>query len=294
MKDGGEICAVFCTGEIERVFAEKLAIRGAAGFAARRTTRMEKGPAARAKKRTENGLAAGICIRNGEVFVKRIQNRGGALFAAHILKRRPSFDEGGFYGTVLVHKREPSFYKKMNSVQKIFMQFRATWNYSALSEQKRLICQKALAQSIIARLERYIRIAGKVPKLLPEQKEMTVFRDIASIFVNRGSRPDLAKKAERDLVKILSREFYENDPAGKIKNTTLYTQKNVQEELVTTRRAVMTLEEQVKQQKTLLTELTRKIETNVKPPEWDVGKMTSEVMKRMEREMHVERLRRGL
>lgn len=284
----------FQTGEIERVFAEKLTSRGAAGFAGHRKTCMEKGPAARAKKRTENGLAAGICIRNGEVFVKRIQNRGGALFAAHILKRRPSFDEGGFYGTVLVHKREPSFCKNMNSVQKIFMQFRATWNYSALSEQKRLICQKALAQSIAERLTRYVKPVKMWHGGLHVEKELTVFRDIASIFVNRGSRPDLAKKAERDLVKILSREFYENDPDGKIKNTTLYTQKNVQEELVTTRRTVVTLEEQMKQQKTLLTELTRKIETSMKPPEWDVGKMTSEVMKRMEREMHVERLRRGL
>lgn len=286
--------AVFCTGEIERVFAEKLAIRGAAGFAARRTTRMEKGPAARAKKRTEDGLASDIRIRRGELFIKRIQNRGGALFAAHILKRRPSFADGGFHGTVLVYKRGPSFCTNMNNVQKMFMQFRTTWNQSVLSEQKRMICQNALAKGIAERLTRYVKPVKVWHGRLPVEKELTVFRDIASIFVNRGSRPDLAKKAERDLVKILSREFYENDPAGKIKNTTLYTQKNVQEELVTTRRTVMTLEEQVKQQKTLLTELTRKIETNVKPPEWDVGKMTSEVMKRMEREMHVERLRRGL
>lgn len=284
----------FQTGEMERVFAEKLTRRGAAAFAGRRTKRMEKGPAARVKKRTEDGLAAGIRIRHGEAFVKRIQSKGGALFAAHILNRSPSLETGGFHGTVLVHKREPSFHTNLNSVQKIFMQFRTAWNQSFLSEQKRLIFRNALAQSIAERLTRYIKPVKVWHGQLPVEKELTVFRDIASIFVNRGSRPDLAKKAERDLVKILSREFYENAPAGRTKDTALYTQKNVQEELVTTRRTVMTLEEQVKQQKTLLTELTRKIETSVKLPEWDVGKMTSEVMKRMEREMHVERLRRGL
>lgn len=285
---------VFYTGEMERVFAEKLTRRGAAAFAGRRTKRMEKGPAARVKKRTEERLAAGIRIRHGEAFVKRIQGRGGALFAAHILNRSPSLEAGGFRGTVLVHKREASFHTGLNNVQKIFMQFRTAWNQSFLSEQKRMIFWNALAQSIAERLTRYIKPVKVWHGQLPVEKELTVFRDIASIFVNRGSRPDLAKKAERDLVKILSREFYENAPAGRTKDTALYTQKNVQEELVTTRRTVMTLEEQVKQQKTLLTELTRKIETSVKPPEWDVGKMTSEVMKRMEREMHVERLRRGL
>lgn len=284
----------FQTGEIERVFAEKLISRGAAGFAGRRKTCMEKGPAARAKKRTENGLAAGICIRNGEVFVKRIQNRGGALFAAHILKRRPSFDEGGFYGTVLVHKREPSFCKNMNSVQKIFMQFRATWNYSALSEQKRLICQKALAQSIAERLTRYVKPVKMWHGGLRVEKELTVFRDIASIFVNRGSRPDLAKKAERDLVKILSREFFEHTPDSRAHEQNVLQRKNVQEELVLTKRTLATLEEQVKQQKTLLIELNRKLESAARPAEWNAGMLTGEVMKRMEKEMHLERLRKGL
>lgn len=284
----------FQTGEIERVFAEKRIGRGAAGFAGRRTKRIEKGPAARVKKRTETGLAAGVFIRRGEAFFKRIESRGGARFAARILERCPSFEAGGFQGTVLVHRKQLPLHSEMNNVQELLIKFQTTWNHNILSEQKRLICQNALAQSIAERLTHYVKPVKIWQGQLPVDKELTVFRDIAAIFVNRGSRPDLAKKAQRDLVKILSREFYENDPDRKAKDTTLHVQKNVQEELVTTKRTVMTLEEQVKQQKTLLTELTRKLETAVKPPEWDVGKMTSEVMKRMEREMHVERLRRGL
>lgn len=284
----------FQTGEMERVFAEKLISRGAAAFAERRTKRMEKGPAARVKKRTEDGPAAGIRVRHGEEFVKRIQNRGGALFAAHILNRSPSFEAGGFRGTVLVHKKEPSFHKNMNNVQEIFMQFRTAWNQSFLSEQKRLICQNALAQSIAERLTRYVKPVKVWHGQLPVEKELTVFRDIASIFVNRGSRPDLAKKAERDLVKILSREFFEHTPDSRAHEQNVLQRKNVQEELVLTKRTLATLEEQVKQQKTLLIELNRKLESAARPAEWNAGMLTGEVMKRMEKEMHLERLRKGL
>ena len=126
------------------------------------------------------------------------------------------------------------------------------------------------------------------------QKELTVFRNIATIFVNRGSRPDLAKKAERELVKILSRAYHENNPEKQKKETHIYQRQITHEELVMTRRTVTELEEQVKKHKTLLFQLQKNIESAQTAPEPDLSRIAGEVMKRMEREMHLERLRRGI
>lgn len=284
----------FQTGEIERAFAEKLTNRGAAAFATRRKKSGERFAVSLAAKGTGSRLLASVRFRRGDAFAGRIQSRGGAYFAARILERCPSFESGGFHGTPLVHKKQPVSHAGGDNVRQMLLQLQATWKHSILSEQKRLVFQNALVQGIAERLARYDRPVKVWRGQLPVEKELTVFRNIAAIFVNRGSRPDLAKKAERDLVRVLSREFYESVPSGKTKETTSYHKKNVQEEFVTTRHTVAALEEQVRQQKTLLAELTRKAETAVKAPEWDVGKLTGEVMKRMEREMHVERLRRGL
>ena len=54
------------------------------------------------------------------------------------------------------------------------------------------------------------------------------------------------------------------------------------------------LEERVKLQETILTELRRKIVAAASVPDADIKKITGEVVKQMEREMHLERLRRGL
>lgn len=67
-----------------------------------------------------------------------------------------------------------------------------------------------------------------------------------------------------------------------------------QEELGNTKRMVGMLEEQMKVQETILAELRRKLVATVSTPEANIKKITGEVMRQMEREMHLERLRRGL
>lgn len=291
-----KIAADFETGEMEQAFAEKRSSLGAAGFAMRRGRRGGNGPAGRLKKRMGSGADAGTGIinRSGKALAARLQSGGTARFAARILERRPSLKRDGFHGTLMIHMKRQQSAPSMNNVQKILLQFQKTWNQSILSEQKRFLFRNAVAQSVVMRMERYLDTAKIRHIPVSEQKEMTVFRDIATIFVNRGSRPDLAKKAERELVKVLSREFYERGPDRGAEPAALYQKKNVQEELVMTKRTVTRLEEQVEQQKTILTELNRKMESAVREPEWDAGKITAEVMKRMEREMHLERLRRGI
>lgn len=290
-----KMAAGFETGEMERAFAEKRISRGAAGFAMRRVRRGEHSPAGCLKKRRKSGADAGIAVinRSGAALAARIQSGGTVRFAARILERYLSLKPDGFRGTPLIYMKRQRSVADVNNVQKILLRFQKTWNQSILSEQKRALFRNAVAQSVVIRMERYLDTAKTPYITVSEQKEMTVFRDIATIFVNRGSRPDLAKKAERELVKILSREFYERGPDRGAEPAALYQKKNVQEELVMTKRTVTRLEEQVEQQKTILTELNRKMESAVRKPEWDAGKITAEVMKRMEREMHLERLRRG-
>lgn len=151
-------------------------------------------------------------------------------------------------------------------------------------------------------------------KISRSYNQYAVFWNIASIFENRGSRPDLAKKAERELLRTLSDEFYtelifrkehaksgkgcadsggQNRTGGERRAQILRTQ-SYQEELGSTKRMVGVLEEQMKLQETILTELRQKIAANVSVPETNIKKITGEVMKQMEREMHLERLRRGL
>lgn len=85
----------------------------------------------------------------------------------------------------------------------------------------------------------------------------------------------------------------QNRMGGERRAQILRTQ-SYQEELGSTKRMVGMLEEQMKLQETILTELRQKIAANVNVPETNIKKITGEVMRQMEREMHLERLRRGL
>lgn len=205
-------------------------------------------------------------------FVKRLRIRCGNGLAIRILERGTSFRAGSFPETPLVLLVSGKGDSVNRYFRELLLSLNRTWKLIQVSEQKREAYRDALAQNIVKRLEKQRRPVGVWHGQASGQKELTVFRDIATIFVNRGSRPDLAKKAERDLVKILNRES----------------------ELVMTKRTVTELEEQVRKQRTLITELRQKIDTVVCVPEPDVGRVAGEVMRRMEREMHLERLRRGL
>lgn len=150
-----------------------------------------------------------------------------------------------------------------------------------------------------------------------DYKEYAVFRNVASIFENKSSRPDAAKKAERELLRMLSSDFYEElifrrerrertagpkkqAAGGDESRSAAFARAQIRqtqswkEELGSTKHMVGVLEERVKLQETILTELRRKIVTAASVPDADIKKITGEVVKQMEREMHLERLRRGL
>ncbi|MBD5469528.1 MAG: hypothetical protein HDR21_15490 [Lachnospiraceae bacterium] len=237
--------------------------------------------AERVRKRHEGRFAGSASRRIGfrETFAERVRRksgrvnaaagwrkeRGGSSFAERVMARGVSFDTSGLSGTIIILLKKQS----SSSSENHFYQ-------------------------LLLRLERVLKPKEAWRGLLSVQKELTVFRDIATIFVNRASRPDLAKKAERELVKVLSRAYYENHPERQKKEDHIFQRRITHEELVMTKRTVTDLEEQVKKQRALLFQLQKNVETAVQAPEPDVGKLTGEIMKRMEREMHLERLRRGI
>lgn len=265
--------------------------------------------AERVRKRREDGFAGRGSRRlgRGETFAERVRRRGGRLnaaserwkerdgsaFADRVMARGVSFGTSGYTGTILIFLKQQSSSSSDQHLYQLLLRLNQTWQNRIVSKQERTVYRDALALSIVKRLERFLKPKEAWRGQLSVGKELTVFRDIATIFVNRGSRPDLAKKAERDLVKVLSRAYYENNPERQTKEDHIYQRQITHEELVTTKRTVADLEEQVKKQSTLLFQLQKNVETAIQVPEPDMGKITGEVMKRMEREMHLERLRRG-
>lgn len=248
----------------------------------------------RIRKRSKNSSVRRIFEQHDDAFAERILNRFSMRSAAHIFGEAPLSGAFGFSEAPLIFlKRHPKT-STDNFVYQLLLRMNRTWQSIQVRKEKAAAAYRdALVQSIVKRMERIVKPEGGWHKQPAVQKELTVFRDIATIFVNRGSRPDLAKKAERELVKILSREYRENHPERKISEDHIYQRQITHEELVTTRRTVAGLEEQINRQKTLLLQLQKRMETAIPVPEPDIGKLTGEVMRRMEREMHLERLRRG-
>lgn len=116
-----------------------------------------------------------------------------------------------------------------------------------------------LGQSVYKRFREEIRHTA-----YREGGRDSVYRYISTIFENRQTQPDKAKKAEKKLVRILADDFFE-------RTETVH---------------------QLREQKQTLREL-RKTEKKTPPPQIDIDKITAKVMKKMEWELHVERLRRG-
>ena len=209
------------------------------------------------------------------------------------MARGVSFDTSGISGSIIILLNNQSSFSSENHFYQLLMRLNQTWQNRIVSKQDHAAYRDALTLSIVKRLERALKPKEAWRGQLSVGKELTVFRNIATIFVNRASRPDLAKKAERELVKVLSRAYYENQPERQNKEDHIFRRQITHEELVMTKRTVTDLEEQVKKQRALLLQLQKNVETAVQAPEPDLGKLTGEVMRRMEREVHLERLRRG-
>lgn len=226
-------------------------------------------------------------------FAERILNGPGIAFAARIRKHWLPSGAEIFPETPRVLFKPRRAASSNQYFYQLLLRLNRVWQEERAWKAKSAARRDAFARNIVKRMERLVRTKEEWHGTPLVQKELTVFRDIATIFVHRGSRPDLAKKAERDLVKILNREYRERDRSRRTEEAPVYQRKVTHEELVTTKRTLAGVEEQLNRQKTLLLQLQKSMETAIRTPEPDMGKLTDEVMKRMEREMHLERLRRG-
>lgn len=277
---------------VEEEFAERIRKRHAektTGFARKQGA----GPLAGRIREQSGALAGRLQNRNGGLSIRRLRQPDGAAFAARVRKRRPPYETEAFPETARILFRPQRTASSSHSCYQLLLRLYQVWQKEQAGRAKSAARRDALAQSIVKRMERLVGTRTKWRGSPLMQKELTVFRNIATIFVHRGSRPDLAKKAERDLVRILNREYRERDPSGRTEEAPVYQRQITHEELVTTRRTVAGLEEQLNRQKTLLFQLQKNMESVIRTPEPDMGKITEEVMKRMERDMHLERLRRG-
>lgn len=202
-------------------------------------------------------------------------------FAERIIENHTAFCAYRMTGTPLVLFRQRPTASSEPSVYNLLLRFHMTWQNIATWQN-------------VVPWQNIVRTGQRLISGREAQKELTVFRNIATIFVNRGSRPDLAKKAERELVRTLSAEFYERGRGRTQKEKTAVKKREATEEIVGAKRIVSTLEEQMRVQKTVIAELQKKVSAAPSAPELNMNRLTEEVMKRMEREMRLERLRRGL
>ncbi len=275
-------------------FAERIASRSGSAFAERIASRSGSAFAERIASRSGSAFAERVASRLGSTFAGYIMDASGVLFAGRMIAEHTGF--GAYYamGTELVFYKERQGGTPGKSLYELLLRFYMTWQNYVKTGQKFYAGRDTLAQAIVKKLERRLGEKSGRDQRVPMYRELTVFRNIASIFVNRGSRPDLAKKAERELVKILSREFYEGGHVREHRENKVYKKQENRQEIVSTKRMIGTLEEQLKLQKTVVTELERKVRSFESPPQLNMNKIAGEVMRQMEREMHLERLRRGL
>ncbi|MCM1106289.1 MAG: hypothetical protein NC355_05015 [Blautia sp.] len=194
-------------------------------------------------------------------------------FAGSIIKRYTDFGRAGFDISLvfLAPKKRPQAVK---SSYELLLTFYNTWQNYVKSGAMLSFNWSMAAQRITKGIERRLT-----------DRRFLVLGSIADIFVNRGSRPDLAKKAERELVKILSSEFYEMDGRR---------QERQIEKLTGTKHFISAIERQVKLQESVIAELRQKITDSTSLSESSIRKITGRVMRQMEQEMHLERLRRGI
>ncbi len=132
-------------------------------------------------------------------------------------------------------------------------------------------------------------------------REFQVFRYISTIFENRDRQPDAARKAERKLIQILEEDFYtknfntSQETEKKLRRTFMkHNRQLIQEEFKQTGTQIMNLEERMAVHEKVLKEFRQTKTTEGHISAVQIDKITKEVMKKMEHELHLERLRRGL
>ena len=130
-------------------------------------------------------------------------------------------------------------------------------------------------------------------------RELRAFHCISTIFENRETQPDTARKAEQKLIRILSKDFYDRNPiiqrAVSGEQMSYRRERRAAEaEASMTKNLAESMEERLLLQEKMIKELKQtKTAPGALPKGW-LEKVTKEVMKKMERELRLERVRRGL
>ena len=129
-------------------------------------------------------------------------------------------------------------------------------------------------------------------------KELQAFHCISTIFENRERQPDVARKAERKLIRILSEDFYDRNPVIQraVSGERMFyrwERKAAEAEAEKTKNLVENMEERLLLQEKLIKELKETETVPAALPKGWMDGVTKEVMKKMERELHLEKMRRG-
>ncbi len=280
----------------DAAFAKRMMSRSGSGFVERIAERSGSGFAERIAGRPGSGFAERIAGRAGNAFAQKVMDSCGVLFAGRIIAAHTQLGVCAAADSQLVLLKRQAAPSAESVMYRFLLRLSVMWQSALHNERKFYGKRAAEMQSLMKKLERRAGEPAGHRGLIPAYRELAVFHNIASVFVNRGSRPDLAKKAERELVKILSTEYFEGgrDREREHRERMVNKKQAVREEFAGTKRIVRTLEEQIREQRTLIDELQHRVLAAPRQPEPDMNKITGEVMKRMEREMHLERLRRGL
>ncbi len=146
-----------------------------------------------------------------------------------------------------------------------------------------------LHQSITDDLKRHL--SHPLPRGVwqAERKKLDLYYNIASIFENRERQPDIARKTEQKLIRILADDFYGRMPE---QSHILKKQTRQEEELRKTRQLVTSLTERLTVQENVLSELKHtRLAVSLSPEV--ITRITKEVVKKMEWELHLEKIRRG-
>ncbi len=146
-----------------------------------------------------------------------------------------------------------------------------------------------LGQSITDEMKRHL--SHPLPRGIWQtgEKKFDLYYNIASIFENRERQPDIARKTEQKLIRILADDFYGRLPE---QSPILRKQTRQEEELIKTRQLVTSLTERLTLQENVLSELKHnRLTLNLSPEV--ITRITKEVVKKMEWELHLEKIRRG-
>lgn len=224
-------------------------------------------------------------------------------FAEQIINKYRKFGRYNFYSSSLVFARDVmqpfAFYER------VIRETSRILRTSVLLQTDRILLSRLKEQTKQIFMNRLPQETGRLPG--EHAKNFSLYHNITTIFENRDRQPDLARKAERKLIRILSEDFFgRTEMINRFRDAVFPPQQErsrILENRILRRKETERTEERFENitnrltvQEKILKELreTRRItDLNAAPPPVSVDGIVKEVIKKMNRELHVEKLRRG-